>query len=1370
MKNSKDNNAMESSKLVLNDIEKCHITFLYKLHFFNPDFHNTINGNTNINLKDKILYIINPKLIELMKSLYFYNEIKPLFTKDKKINDIIASFPNDLINKIKNQNHDILKDEKLYNINRLKFADLELYYYTNISLSDDNILSYLKPDKFIYNKLNHSKKIAYEIAHKKLILIYETVIHIGILDYNHIFIPEILVLSSDKKDLTIISKEIKSNSIENFKNQIKIIGNKLGCNIGKYKGVNIVVFLNRNNSLNNSFIENKNSRHYNNMNQKLNNAGNHQKIEISKDYQKNYSKIGEFPNPENSIINLKNGVSYNDIQNESIYKNRIFLYDSNPNKNQQFNQNKLNYQLNNNSLSNQFNTKPNQLQNYQNFNRQEINPNQLNNVKKDNNIQILKKKEQIDNLVYLFIDSKKINFKINLPLINNSELEKYYLINLNWFNNYINNKQINYLFNNNIIISKINFIITNNYNLSNKDIFDKLKSDFSFNQELENLCNKIEINNYPINFPIEPQKGSTAQFNYFYNFILISEETIKQLFNFKQGINPYGCLLGNKIVLIINNNLVEICDFINNNYIPKMILDFYDKNSLKESIKLLKEKNNLMDYIKSYMMFNNDNASPIFNKNNEEIGYAYLFNQQIKDYSSNIINDKLIALVRLYFNYAKIRFSKSLEKNKKYLLINPELVNAYKKHYNYITIENKLNGNNIANQIILNIQQNKINLSNVLNDRQITIIIKNEFLDINKSFLNQNNFKINNISEEPPIEQIQGNNYCYYKNFEVIDADIYQIIFNNDEYTKTGNLRECFFENNYIYFRLPSHFSGNKHLSNIEIGILNQDNSFTANFLMECNSIGSFKQIIENAKQNGGFDKFLNSYQSNIVEQLYDNNGNPIGIIYNLMPKGMLNNMEANNNIKDDFDDNFNDNMNVNNFSQNNMQNWNINNGFNNFNNMSNFNNNMFNNNYLLKTQPLKQVPFKNHNLRKIKEEFKAPPLIGLKNVGATCYMNATLQCLSQIEKLDDYIKYHDRVIFVIETLKNQTCLTKSFKFLIENLWPSTTNSDYINPKYVGSNTTNNYFIPEKFKQKISLMNPLFQGVQANDAKDLVNFIIMTLHEELNKKNKYQHVNNSFNININQTDQNLVWNNFLKDFARDNKSIITDLFCGVTHTVSFCQKCQTYKHDFDEYFFLCFHLEEVRKYKLQLLINQNLMISNPNDMNMNNMMNNNQMFQQNLIKIQLLQNNHANIYDCFEYYQKEEQFIGENAMYCNICKMQCPSMYATYLYTPPHILILVLNRGHGVQFKIKMDFCLELDLSNFIQTRTNNEMIKYDLIGVVTHMGESGASGHFIASCKSPIDGQWYQYNDDLVYRINNFNNEILNYAMPYVLFYQKKT
>ena len=146
-----------------------------------------------------------------------------------------------------------------------------------------------------------------------------------------------------------------------------------------------------------------------------------------------------------------------------------------------------------------------------------------------------------------------------------------------------------------------------------------------------------------------------------------------------------------------------------------------------------------------------------------------------------------------------------------------------------------------------------------------------------------------------------------------------------------------------------------------------------------------------------------------------------------------------------------------------------------------------------------------------------------------------------------------------------------------------------------------------------------------------------------------------------------------------------------------------------------------------------------------------------------------NIYDCFEYNQKEEKFIGENAMYCNICKKQSPTTYTTYLYSPPLILILELNRGKGIQFKVKLDFNLELDLTNFIQAKSNNEIIIYDLIGVVTHMGEVGANGHFVATCKSPIDGRWYKYNDDLVYSINDFNYEVLNKAMPYILFYQKR-
>ena len=72
-------------------------------------------------------------------------------------------------------------------------------------------------------------------------------------------------------------------------------------------------------------------------------------------------------------------------------------------------------------------------------------------------------------------------------------------------------------------------------------------------------------------------------------------------------------------------------------------------------------------------------------------------------------------------------------------------------------------------------------------------------------------------------------------------------------------------------------------------------------------------------------------------------------------------------------------------------------------------------------------------------------------------------------------------------------------------------------------------------------MYSLFEGIAANDAKDLVNFIIKTLHSELNKTNENQNEINN-NLIIDQTNQKLVFNNFAQDFIKKNKSIISDLF------------------------------------------------------------------------------------------------------------------------------------------------------------------------------------------------------------------------------------
>ena len=47
---------------------------------------------------------------------------------------------------------------------------------------------------------------------------------------------------------------------------------------------------------------------------------------------------------------------------------------------------------------------------------------------------------------------------------------------------------------------------------------------------------------------------------------------------------------------------------------------------------------------------------------------------------------------------------------------------------------------------------------------------------------------------------------------------------------------------------------------------------------------------------------------------------------------------------------------------------------------------------------------------------------------------------------------------------------------------------------------------------------------------------------------------------------------------------------------------------------------------------------------------------------------------------------GENSIYCNYCKKTCNCSMCTVLTTSPEILILILNRGKGIEFNVKINF------------------------------------------------------------------------------------
>ena len=348
----------------------------------------------------------------------------------------------------------------------------------------------------------------------------------------------------------------------------------------------------------------------------------------------------------------------------------------------------------------------------------------------------------------------------------------------------------------------------------------------------------------------------------------------------------------------------------------------------------------------------------------------------------------------------------------------------------------------------------------------------------------------------------------------------------------------------------------------------------------------------------------------------------------------------------------------------------------------------------------------------------------GLQNIGATCYMNATLQCFAHIPEFVTFFRQNQQVQDVINKNVEEVKLTTAFAELLQNLYP--TNLDNM------KNET--YYAPNNFKKTISQMNPLFEGIAANDAKDLVNFLIMQLHGELNKGQPEQIEDNN-NIFQNQQDQNFMLYAFTDNWRKKNISVINDLFYALNYNITKCLNCKIISYNYQVYFFLIFPLEEVRKFVLM----------------------NNGGFNNNMV----------NIYDCFNFDRKINTMSGDNAMYCNYCKQTYASQMCTNLATGPEVLIILLNRGKGKEFDVKLNFPENLNLNNYIELKGTGT--QYKLFGVITHIGESGMAGHFIAYCRDLWNNNtWYKYNDAIVTQVSDFQSEVVNFAMPYLLFYKK--
>ena len=1115
--------------------------------------------------------------------------------------------------------------------------------------------------------------------------------------------------------------------------------------------------------------------------------------------------------------------------------------------------------------------------------------------------------EKLKSLILLIIYQKILKqSQCNNNLKTEKELKEIFIVNKKFL------EKIDYFKVEKIIEDKINInnnknelpLMQNNITNFDEGDINKLKNiiinldDNEFN-ELQKYEKEIKNKKFEFKDEFEEITIYNNKKLKIYNQFLLVDSSLYYYFeeNFKIKAEEQKFVfkfVNQKIILKKNSNaqyMIFIVNFGAKQCSIEYILDYNKNKDLEKEFNDL-IKSGIEKYFNEKMMFNkednkNDITSPIIS-DEEIIGCGYKYNSNVKEYinADNRINylkndTTLMQLVSLYSYYKKLEEKLKTNNNSnkgKYYLINEEFLIDLKIKSGYKMIYDDLEEH-----------FRNINIENFENDigKNAYFCIKTLPKDILDKYLIIN-FDAKSILKENPIEPKIINTKVkkeesvnIFTNFEIIEKKIIEKFMG--KYENEIILSECYFNNGKIIINLHNYLNPNNFVS--LIGILD---AYSKYFIIEYILIYNFEDMRKKHLDSisNRLETYLNSLQfkNDSATITLENSPNIIGTIikYNNDDKEDNNN-KSNNNGEIQIDNEFNT-----------------------------------------------DKPY-------IKDNFTSPPKIGLQNIGATCYMNSTLQCFSHIDKFVEFFKYNKERK---DIFKDEKTLSNSFKILIENLWPNN-----FNP-----NTSIKYYAPYNFKDKISKMNPLFEGIAANDAKDLVNFIIMTLHLELNILDKDDNENIS-EIN-DQKNKELLFINFLREYENNNKSIISDLFYAINYNKTKCLTCGRELFNFQTYFFITFPLEEVRKYNLsksqnnmnivnnnclnisqiptqnqmnmnsmnmatqnqmnmnsmnmatqnqmnmnsmnmlaqnqmnmnsmnmptqnqmnmnsmnmptqsqmnmnsmnmptqsQMIINsmnmptqnqmnmnsmnmpaqnqmnvnsmnmvtQSQMNINPmnmaaqnqinnnyinsstqNQMNMNmynmnnqnNIINNNNMCMS-MPTIQMpyscnpqyninsnfnnqqnqsnnnIDSNEVSIIDCFEYDKRDNVMSGDNLMYCSQCKIKCESIMNTLLETGPEILIILLNRGKGMEFDVKIKFDENLDLEKYIESKKYSK--KYKLIGVITHIGESSMDGHFISYCREPFEnGGWNKYNDAFVSKVEDFKKEVIDFAMPYVLFYQRE-
>ena len=219
--------------------------------------------------------------------------------------------------------------------------------------------------------------------------------------------------------------------------------------------------------------------------------------------------------------------------------------------------------------------------------------------------------------------------------------------------------------------------------------------------------------------------------------------------------------------------------------------------------------------------------------------------------------------------------------------------------------------------------------------------------------------------------------------------------------------------------------------------------------------------------------------------------------------------------------------------------------------------------------------PFNGHAHRKtdynldelpLDEKENKHGLVGLNNLGNTCYMNTGIQCLSNCELLTKYIlgKYYEKDINKTNPIGSQGDIIDKFAKLITHIWYGNKNCLY----------------PLQFKQAFGKVYQAFNDFRQQDSQEFISYLLDILHEDLNKVKNKPYIQEK-DLSNDLTDEEIF--KIKKElYMCRNQSFIADLIYGFYKSTVFCpnENCKNISKSFEPFSNISLSLvneKEIRK-------------------------------------------------------------------------------------------------------------------------------------------------------------------------------------------------